>query len=258
MPMPQNTISNHSQFARPLLKGRLIKRYKRFFADVLLDNGELVTAHCPNTGKMTGCAEPGFIAWVQPNDNPKRKLKYTLELVQNTQGHWIGVNTHRANAVVFAALQAQKITQFTDVIHIQKEVSYGQEKSKIDFLLTCTDNSQIYVEVKSVTLHDSTNNMGFFPDTVSVRAHKHCRELMYLLQTQPKITANAPTPVPIRAVMLYLVQHTGIKSVAPATHIDPNYADLITEAKAAGVEFLSYDCFINEENIYINQQLTFS
>jgi sugar fermentation stimulation protein A len=253
MPIPAQTIPSSAQFTslfkRPLLKGKLIARYKRFFADVKLDTGEIVTAHCPNTGKMTGCAEPGFTAWVQPNDDPKRKLKYTLELVQNTQQQWIGVNTQRANNIVEAALQQGLISALPNIDDIAREVKYGQEQSKIDFLLTHTDGAQTFLEVKSVTLQKPNSTLGYFPDTVSTRAHKHCRELMHIL--------NVQSSQPRRAVMLYLVQHTGIEQVSPATHIDPVYAQLVADAKLVGVEFIVYNCKINEENILINQELNF-
>ena len=248
MPFPAQTIPVVSQFIRPLIKGKLISRYKRFFADVELDNGVIITAHCPNTGKMTGCAEPGFTAWVQPNDDPKRKLKYTLELVQNFHGDWIGVNTHRANNIVHNALQHNLIPALSDISQIAREVKYGKEQSKIDFLLTHTDGSHTFLEVKSVTLQVPNSALGYFPDTVSVRAHKHCRELMHTLDP----LATPPT----RAVMLYLVQHTGINKISPAAHIDPIYAQLAQEAKSHGVEFMVYNCKINQENIVINQELS--
>ncbi len=235
------------QFHTPLLKGTLVKRYKRFFADVTLDNGELITAHNPNTGKMTGCAETGFTAWVQPNNDPKRKLKYTLEMVQNENEEWIGVNTHRANSIVKDALHRRLINEIGDIASISPEVKYGEENSKIDFLIDHTDGTQTYLEVKSVTLKDPTSNRGYFPDTVSTRAHKHCREL-----TQLKQSTNA------RAIMLYLVQHSGIESVSPATHIDPKYTEYVKMAKEVGVEFIAYNCIINEENIHINQPLIFT
>ena len=253
MPFPAQTIPSPALFTglfkRPLLKGKLIARYKRFFADVELDTGEIITAHCPNTGKMTGCAEPGFTAWVQPNDDPKRKLKYTLELVQNTQEEWIGVNTHRANNIVKVALQQGLIASLPNISDIACEVKYGKEQSKIDFLLTHTDDSLTYLEVKSVTLQAPQSSLGYFPDTISTRAHKHCRELMHVL--------DAPSNLPQRAVMLYLVQHTGISQVSPATHIDPTYAQLVAEAKSLGVEFLAYNCKMDQENIHINQELNF-
>ena len=238
--------STASQFHTPLLKGTLVKRYKRFFADVTLDNGDLITAHNPNTGKMTGCAEPGFTAWVQPNSDPKRKLKYTLEMVQNKDMEWIGVNTHRANSIVKDALQRGLISEITDVASISPEVKYGEENSKIDFLITHTDQTQTYLEVKSVTLKNPESTQGYFPDTISTRAHKHCRELTTLKQST---TA--------RTIMLYLVQHSGIQSVSPATHIDPKYTECVNIASDAGVEFLVYNCTMSEENIYINQSLKF-
>lgn len=235
-----------SQFETALLKGTLVKRYKRFFAEVILANGEVITAHNPNTGKMTGCAEPGFTAWVQPNNNPKRKLKFTLELVQNKSEEWIGVNTQRANSIVSDALKLGLINEIDDIASITPEVKYGAENSKIDFLITHNDGAQTYLEVKSVTLKDPQSSRGYFPDTVSTRAHKHCRELTVLKQTTEA-----------RAMMLYLVQHSGIKSVTPATHIDPKYTESVKHALNKGVEFIAYDCKIDEENIVINQPLKF-
>ena len=136
------------QFTSPLLRGTLLKRYKRFFADILLDSGEQITAHCPNTGAMTGCAEPGFTAWVSPSDNPKRKLKFTWELAVTPQGDWISVNTHRANKLVQRALETHTLPGITDYTEVKREVSPPDSHSRFDFCVTRSDHTPLYIEVK--------------------------------------------------------------------------------------------------------------
>ena len=191
------------QFTSPLLRGTLLKRYKRFFADILLDSGEQITAHCPNTGAMTGCAEPGFTAWVSPSDNPKRKLKFTWELAVTPQDDWISVNTHRANKLVQRALEAHTLPGITDYTEVKREVSPPDFHSRFDFCVTRSDNTPLYIEVKSVTLAEG--NEGFFPDAVTSRGTKHAEELA-MLARQGVATA-----------LLFCVQHSGIQmSVSPS------------------------------------------
>lgn len=226
-----------------LVKGTLLKRYKRFLADVELASGEVVTAHCPNTGAMTGCAEPGWQVWLSQSTNPKRKLAYTWELVKTNQDNFIGVNTHRANALVKEALAEAIIDPLAGYQLIKSEVRFGQENSRIDFLLSDQNRSDCYVEVKSVTLADNTK--GFFPDAKTLRGQKHLRELNLLAQ-QGK-----------RAVLLFCVQHTGIDSVSIAQHIDPDYTQALNEARCNGVEVLCYTCHIEPEKIYIDHPLPF-
>jgi sugar fermentation stimulation protein A len=205
--------------------------------------GEIVTAHCPNTGAMTGCAEPGFTCWLSESDNPKRKLAYTWELAINNQGHWIGINTHRANAIVKQAIEEDRIKALSGYSQIRSEVKYGSQNSRIDILLSAPHKSDCYVEVKSVTLLDGT--MGYFPDAKTTRGTKHLEELIEMVELGH------------RAVLFFCVQHTGIKQVAVAQHIDPAYASTLERALACGVELLVYDCVINEEKIALNQQLDF-
>ncbi|MEP0354248.1 DNA/RNA nuclease SfsA [Paraglaciecola sp.] len=232
------------EFPLPLIKGKLLKRYKRFLADVELESGELVTAHCPNTGSMTGCSEPGWEVWLSPSTNPKRKLAYTWEVVLTNQQHWIGINTHRANALAKEAIQSDLIKELSGYEKIKAEVKYGFENSRIDFLLSSPNKPDCFVEVKSVTLLE--NEVGFFPDAKTARGLKHLRELQHIIK-QGK-----------RAVLLFCVQHTGIENVQVAEHIDPAYAKELKLAIKNGVEVLCYGNAINSEKIYINQSLTFN
>jgi sugar fermentation stimulation protein A len=231
------------QFSSPLIQGTLIKRYKRFLADVQLTDGSIVIAHCPNTGAMTGCAGPGWKVWLSPSTNPKRKLLYTWEVVLTDKQHWIGINTHKANVLVKEAVQENKIAELVGYANLKAEVKFGEENSRIDFLLTDFEKADCYVEVKSVTLLD--NNVGYFPDAKTIRGQKHLRELS-LIASQGK-----------RAVLLFCVQHSGIQSVQVAKQIDPDYAKELKQAMLSGVQILCYGCKINSEKIYINQSLPF-
>jgi sugar fermentation stimulation protein A len=163
-----------------LVQGTLVKRYKRFLADVELNSGELVVAHCPNTGAMTGCAEPGWRVWLSPSNNPKRKLAYTWELAQTDNSDWIGINTQNANKLVSEALTKGVITELLGYQTVQAEVKFGEENSRVDFLLTGKDKPNCYLEVKSVTL--ALDEKGFFPDAKTERGRKHLRELASIAQ----------------------------------------------------------------------------
>lgn len=231
------------QFPSPLVKGKLVKRYKRFLADVRLQGGELVTAHCPNTGAMTGCAEPGFEVWLSSNNDPKRKLAYTWELGVNQQQHWIGINTHNANKLVVEGINRNIIVELTGYQTLKQEVKYGAESSRIDILLTADGRPDCYVEVKSVTLLQ--DGSGWFPDAKTLRGQKHLRELSLLVKQG------------YRAVLCFCVQHSGIQSVSTADFIDPNYAEALKQARALGVEILCYACKLNEEKIELNQSLKY-
>lgn len=231
------------QFETPLIKGTLIKRYKRFLADVQLENGDVVVAHCPNTGAMTGCAEPNFIVWLSESNNPKRKLAFTWEIAKNFDNQWIGINTHRANKLVVEGIENQTITELDDYQALKTEVKYGEENSRIDILLTGEGKPNCYVEVKSVTLLD--NKQGLFPDAKTQRGVKHLRELTTLVTNG------------YRAVLCYCVQHTGIQSVSVAKDIDPEYTEALEHAIAKGVEVIVYGCKFTEEKIVLNQRLKF-
>lgn len=223
-----------------LITGRLIKRYKRFLADVDIDD-EIITVHCPNTGPMTGCSTPDWQVALSHSDNPRRKLPYTLEMVYNGNT-WIGVNTHQANRLAEDAITEGKIKELLGYSTLRREVKYGSENSRIDFLLQEPGQKDCYVEVKSVTLME--NDVHLFPDTVTTRGQKHLRELS-ALPTQGK-----------RAVMLYLVQREdGGQCFQAAKHYDPVYADLLKIAHTAGVEILAYQCTVSLQEWNVKRPL---
>lgn len=215
------------KFPEPLIEGRLIRRYKRFLADVRLPDGAEVTAHCPNTGSMLGCQPADGRVWLSRSDNPARKLAYTWELVETTPGKLACVNTARPNAQARNAIEAGKITELSGYARCRAEVKYGEEKSRIDLLLSGHESEpDAWVEVKNVTLEET--GQGFFPDAVTIRGQKHLRELM------------AQVGLGDRAVLFFVVNHTGIDSVRPADHIDPRYGQLLRQACDAGVEVMAY------------------
>ena len=211
----------------PLIEGRLIKRYKRFLADVRLSDGTEVTAHCPNTGSMLGCQPDNARVVLSASDNPKRKLKYTWELVEASPDIWACINTARPNGQAKEAIEAGVVSELSGYATCRSEVRYGQEKSRIDLHLSGHEHQpDAWVEVKNVTLCEQ--GTGYFPDAVSTRGQKHLRELM------------AQAGAGERAVLLFVVNHTGIEVVKPADHIDPTYGQLLREAHKAGVEVLAY------------------
>jgi sugar fermentation stimulation protein A len=228
----------------------LIKRYKRFLADVILEDGTETTIHVANTGAMTGCAQAGDTIWYSTSDNPKRKYPFSWELTQTQAGDLICVNTMRANQLVAEALKNNVISELVDYQTIIPEKKYGNENSKIDFFLGDNPNglADAYVEVKSVTLLGNSNAIdvmgssdekaeGYFPDTKTIRGQKHLRELMSMVEQDH------------RAILLFAVLHSGVNSVQAAAHIDPIYANLLHEAKAAGVEILVYKANISSSEI---------
>jgi sugar fermentation stimulation protein A len=217
------------KFESPLIEARLIKRYKRFLADVTLQDGSTITVHCPNTGKMTGCAEPGSRVWLSDSANAKRKYRYTWELVETATG-LAYTHSAKANALVKEALIDNRIAELAGYTQIKAEQPYGDRGSRVDFLLqgsvTGEDRSDCFVEVKAVTLDEQ--GIGYFPDTVSARGLKHLQEL------SDRAKAGQ------RSVLLFCVQHQGIKEVRPAAHIDPKYAEGVEVALAKGVEIIAY------------------
>lgn len=227
------------QFNKPLRQGVLQKRYKRFLADIDFGQGDITTAHCPNTGAMTGCAEPGFTAWCSVSDNPKRKYSLTWELACNSRGEMIVVNTQHANRMAGELLQTDLVPELSQWQQLKPEQHYGREKSRIDWWGIDQNNRECFVEVKSVTLAD--NNDGYFPDAVSLRAHKHLNELMQMVSDGH------------RAIQLYMVMHEGIESVAPASHIDPKYTELCKQAESGGVEFYAVKCVVTPREIKLER-----
>ncbi|MBV7387880.1 DNA/RNA nuclease SfsA [Pasteurellaceae bacterium TAE3-ERU1] len=208
-----------------------LRRYKRFLADVVLPDGTQLTLHCPNTGAMTGCADEGDKVWFSTSDNPKRKYAHTWELTEKPNGQLICINTTRANALVKEALQSAVWPELAGYEHLQSEVKYGQENSRIDFLLQGTELPDVYVEVKSVTLLSQTqsavnlpNGYGLFPDAVTTRGQKHLRELIAIHRTGA------------RAAVVYAALHSGIHHFMARQPIDPAYAKLLYAAHDTGVE----------------------
>ncbi len=218
-----------------LISGILRKRYKRFFADIELASGEIVTAHCPNTGPMTGVCQIGSPVYLSQSNNPKRKLAYTWEMiyVDNT---WVGVNTALPNQVIKAALTQKIFPELAPFYeHIRSEVPYGNDKkSRIDFLLTSADHPPIYVEVKNTTL--AQGKLALFPDTVTTRGQKHLQELMALL----------PDAKP---VMLYFINRGDCTEFNAGDEFDPTYGKLLKEAVTKGVMVLPCRFEINPQGI---------
>ncbi|RJE76639.1 sugar fermentation stimulation protein SfsA [Pseudoalteromonas sp. MSK9-3] len=229
------------KFSSALNEAQLIKRYKRFLVDLVEADGAEFTVHCANTGKMTGCADPGFKAFYSTSKNTKRKYPHSLELTQNTLDHLICVNTNHANKVAIEALKMHQIPELLDYEIHQSEVKYGTENSRIDILLRDPNRTDCYIEVKSVTLLEQ--QQGYFPDTQTLRGQKHLRELI-----QMKLQGH-------RAVLLFMVMHTGIESVKPAAHIDHEYAKLLVKAKEMGVEIYAYNTMISLEEIKIKHRV---
>lgn len=218
--------------------GTLIKRYKRFLADVELDTGEIVTAHCPNTGPMTGVCHPGGRVQLSHSSNPNRKLAYTWELaeVHDNQPTWVGVNTALPNRVIKAMLEAHALPELGPYDQVRSEVPYGQDrKSRIDFLLTASETERpIYIEVKNTTWARDTT--ALFPDTVTTRGQKHLREL----------TAIATEA---RTIMLYFINRGDCREFSPGDEADPTYGQLLRTAIAAGVEILPCRFAITPQSI---------
>ena len=229
----------------------LIKRYKRFLADVILEDGSEVTIHVANTGAMTNCAEPDDTVWYSTSTNPKRKYPFSWELTQTKQNHFICVNTIRANQLAEEAILNGTIKELQGFDKLQREIKYGEENSRIDILLTSPiENDSIqestaktYIEVKSVTLLEG--QQGYFPDTVTTRGQKHLRELISIVKN-----GN-------RAVLLFTVLHSGINSFKVAKHIDKKYADLLEQAINAGVEVLVYKAEITPSEIFLSKKINF-
>jgi sugar fermentation stimulation protein A len=223
------------RFQTELVPARLIRRYKRFLADCTLDDGREIIAHCANPGSMMGLAEAGSKIWLEPNDDPKKKLKFGWRLVDHENGHFTGVDTAVPNRAVKAALEAQLIEALAAYTTVRPEVKYG-ENSRIDFLLSADGLPDAYVEVKSVTL-SRTQGLAEFPDSVTARGAKHLGELAKVAQAGH------------RAVLLYLVQRTDCTHVAMADDIDPTYAAAHAAATTAGVETLCIGTHISPQAV---------
>jgi sugar fermentation stimulation protein A len=227
------------RFTTPLIRGTLLQRYKRFLADVQLEYGTVITAHCANSGSMLGCLPANAPVLLSHHPDPKRKLAYSWELVQ-VGGTWVGINTMRPNHLVREAIEQGVIRELAGYPTIEPERKYG-ENSRIDLLLSAPDRPKCYVEVKNVTLAEG--DCALFPDSVTVRGTKHLNELA----NQVKLGD--------RAVMVFLVQRGDCESFRPAATIDPTYARTLVTARNAGVELLCYGCAVSPDGIAVTKPL---
>jgi len=225
------------KFEPGLIEVVLLRRYKRFFADVLMPDGSEIAVHCPNTGSMRGCVGEGWKAQISDSQNPKRKLRYTLERVHNGKS-WIGVHPGKANALAEEAIHNGVIVELSGYQVLTREVKYG-ENSRIDILLE--DPGRCYVEVKSVSLVEK--GICYFPDAVSSRGLKHLHELIEVKKQGD------------RAVLLLVVQRRDGKKFRPADHIDPKWSQGLREAHGAGVEILIYRCHFGKNKLTIDDAI---
>jgi len=226
-----------------LIAGRLIKRYKRFLADVELENGKIVTAHCPNSGTMKACLKPGQPVFISYHDNPKRKLKYTWEIIEMPTS-LVGVNTMIPNRLVKTSIENRMVPELNNYDTIKPEITVS-DKSRLDLLLTNKNSTEkCYVEIKNCTLVE--DGIASFPDAVTKRGLKHLIELQ-------KLVAQGN-----RCVMFYLIQRMDAKKFKPADTIDPAYGKELRKAVKNGVEVLVYDVIIDPEKIILNKKIPFT
>ena len=221
-------------FEASLQSGILLHRYKRFLADVKLDSDEIITIHCPNTGSMKNCKEPGSRVWFSTSENKKRKYPHTWQFVEVNKHDLVGINTGLSNKLVVEAIQNSTVRELRNYEQLKTEVPYGEQNSRIDILLS-NKNEECYVEVKNVSL-GMENGVGLFPDAVTARGQKHLEELMSVKKSGA------------RAMLFFCVQHTGIEKVSPADDIDPKYSALLRMAMAEGVESIAYRADIDTKN----------
>lgn len=232
------------QFASPLTRGRLVQRYKRFLADVVLDDGRAVTASCPNTGSMLGLTAPGSVVWLSHSPSATRKYAYTWEMVENDLGQGtdlVGINTALPNRIVSEAIAAEQIPELAGYQTLRREVKYGKS-SRIDILLEDAARGRCYVEIKNVHLSRAPG-LAEFPDCKTERGVKHLGELSDMVSAGH------------RAVMLYLVQRNDAQRFAFAADLDPTYAQAVAAARKAGVSSLAYRCRLSPQGISVDASL---
>lgn len=230
-------------FRASLVPATLVRRYKRFLADVRLENGELATAHCPNTGSLMGCLEPGARVWLTHSPSPRRKYPLTWELVEVGERNLVGINTGRSNSLVREAIETGVVAELAGYGTIRPEVRLAQGDSRVDFLLEDGPRvSPCYVEVKNVTAAVN-DGIALFPDSVSVRASKHLRALA------GAVGAGA------RGVVCFCVQRADVKEVRPADAIDPEYGRLLREVLGAGVEVIAYKAMVTPREIRLEVRI---
>ena len=228
-------------FQKTLISGEFIKRYKRFFVDVKIGNNT-VTAHCPNTGSMLGLLNKGNKVWLSKSDNPKRKLKYTLQIIED-QSSKVGINTHITNKIALDALESSTIEKFKNLETIKPEVNFGSN-TRFDFLIT-EGKKKTFIEVKNVTL-SRKKGIAEFPDAITLRGLKHIEELLKAGQKGYEI------------YLLYLIQRDDCNKFELAKDIDPKYCELLIKAVKKNLNVLCYDCKFSTKGIKVNRKLHFS
>lgn len=231
---------NCMQFPSPLARGRLVSRYKRFFADVILDDGTAITAHCPNPGAMLGLNTPGLTAWVSKSDDPKRKLAHTLELVE-ADGGLVGINTMHPNRIVAEALAEDAVPELTGYTSHRREVRYGAN-SRVDFLLEADGRPRCWLEIKNCHLR-RTDGLAEFPDCVAARSTRHLAELEAMVAEGE------------RAVVMFVVQRTDCAEFAACHELDPAFAKALDRVADAGVEVLVYSCEMSGEGVRLGRRM---
>ncbi len=227
------------KFSEPLIHGRLIKRYKRFLADVKLDNEEVITAHCTNSGSMKTCLEDDAEVYLSPVNDPKRKTKFTWEMIK-INNDWIGINTGNPNKLAFDAVKNEEIEKLKGYTEVKREVKF--DDSRFD-IMAKNDEETCFIEVKNVTLKE--DNYALFPDSVTTRGKKH-------LDTLIKVKQQG-----MRAVMLYIVQRMDVDIFAPAKEIDPDYVKALNEAYQKGVEIIVMQAKVTPQQIELIKELPF-
>ena len=225
-------------FKNKLISGLFIKRYKRFFVDIKINN-KIITAHCPNTGSMQGLLKKHNKVWVSKSNNPDRKLKYTLEIIEDRNSK-VGVNTHSANKIVYNALQNNLIKEFNDILNIKPETKFGSN-TRFDFLISTTKGKS-FIEVKNVTL-SRTINLAEFPDAKTERGLKHIKELIKAGRKNYQI------------FILFLIQRNDCNTFSIAEDIDPNYANTLSKAVKNNLKILCYDCKFSSKGIKLNKKI---
>lgn len=227
------------EFTKPLIHGRLIKRYKRYLADIILDSGETITAHCTNSGTMKSCLEDNAEVYLTPVDDPKRKTKFTWEMIK-INDDWVGINTGNPNKLAFEAIKNNEIEKLKGYTEVKREVKF--EDSRFD-VMAKNESETCFIEVKNCTLKEG--NYVLFPDAVTSRGKKH-------LETLIKVKEQG-----MRAVMLYIIQRTDVDKFAPAKEIDPTYAESLKKAYEKGVEIIPIQAKVTPEKIELVKELPF-
>ena len=225
-------------FEKTLISGELIKRYKRFFVDIKINN-KIVTAHCPNTGSMMGLLNKGNRVWLSESNNPKRKLKYTLQIIESKKSK-VGVNTHLTNKIVYHAINSNLIKDFKNVENIQQEVKFG-ENTRFDFMIS-NNNKKAFIEVKNVTL-SRKKGIAEFPDAVTARGLKHINELLKASKKGYEI------------FLLFIIQRDDCSKFEIAKDIDLEYYKLIIKAVKKNLNLLCYDCKFSPKGIKLNREI---